>query len=247
MIGKRTVIDYNAIAAEYGRHRRAHPGVLEALMSLATSQTSGIVLEVGVGTGNYARLLAANLESLVVGIDPSREMLARVSGGTGMGLINARAEMLPLRDESAGLVYSVDVIHHIRDRRAAAREALRALVPGGTLAIATDSEEDIVRRVPLASHFPETVAAEHARYPTIGAIIDECEHAGFTGVETRHVVLHYDLIDIQPYRDKAFSSLHLISTQSFEAGIARLERELTTGPIPAMSHYTIVVARKPAP
>jgi SAM-dependent methyltransferase len=142
------------------------------------------------------------------------------------------------------LVYSVDVIHHVGDRSAAAREAFRVLRLGGVLAIATDSEDDIERRIPLATHFPETVAAERCRYPQIATIESELREAGFTGIERRHVHFAYSMRNLQPYRDKAFSSLHLIDDEAFQAGLRRLEEDVAAGPIRAESHYTIVIARR---
>jgi hypothetical protein len=52
--------------------------------------------------------------------------------------------------------------------------------------------------------------------------------------------------DLRPYRDKAFSSLHLIQVEAFVAGIARMERDLLQGPIQGNRRYTMVVARRPA-
>ncbi len=153
-----------------------------------------------------------------------------------------RAELLPFCDGAFALVYSVDVIHHVVDRKMAASEAARVLRTGGVLAIATDSADDLTKRIPLASHFPETVEAQRLRYPEIGTIRAELEGAGFGQIEERHVVFTYSIRNIQPYRDKAFSSLHLISDNAFAKALDRLERDLAAGPIVAESLYTVLVA-----
>ena len=46
--------------------------------------------------------------------------------------------------------------------------------------------------------------------------------------------------DIQAYRDRAFSSLHLIEEEAFRRGISRLEADLARGPIPCVSLYTMI-------
>jgi hypothetical protein len=42
----------------------------------------------------------------------------------------------------------------------------------------------------------------------------------------------YDLVDIEEYRQKAFSSLHLIPKEAFDRGISLMEKDLKKGPIP---------------
>jgi hypothetical protein len=89
------------------------------------------------------------------------------------------------------------------------------------------------------------VAFELARYPGIATIMQELEAAGFA-VHVSHVEFEYALTDATPYRDRAFSSLHLISTDALARGLARLDADLTSGPIPALSLYTLVWGVKPA-
>jgi hypothetical protein len=52
------------------------------------------------------------------------------------------------------------------------------------------------------------------------------------------------LTDIQIYRDKAFSALHLISERAFARGIARMEQELNRGPLPCIARYTLLWGTK---
>jgi len=138
------------------------------------------------------------------------------------------------------------VIHHVRDREAYFHDAARVLRVGGWIATVTDSHDDIRRRLPLSSHFPETVAIEYRRYPSVTTLIREMAAAGFADPLVTEVSRSYDLTDIQPYRDRAFSSLHLISEQAFDRGVARLEEELAQGPIPVVSRYTIIWGIRPA-
>ena len=106
---------------------------------------------------------------------------------------------------------STDVIHHVRDRDAYFREASRVLRPGGRIVTVTDSHDDIRQRRPLSSHFPETVAIEYRRYPSVTILLREMAAAGFEEPVVTGVSRSYNLTDIQPYRDRAFSSLHLIA------------------------------------
>jgi SAM-dependent methyltransferase len=132
------------------------------------------------------------------------------------------------------------VIHHVGDRDAFFAEAARVLAPGGKIATVTDSREDIARRRPLSNYFPETVAIEERRYPTIKTLRAEMAAAGFADLHETHVELEYPLTDIRGYRERAYSSLLLIPDDSLAQGLARLELDLLAGPIAALSLYTLV-------
>lgn len=246
--------DYDRLAEMYGRHRRLHPLVLQALVEQGQIGPESRVLEVGCGTGNYIRAIAGATGAICTGIDPSREMLRRASasaasgeGGTsGVTFIRGRAEDLPLADSQCDLAVSVDVIHHIEDRAAGARELARVLKPGGTAMIVTESEDDLRNRTPQVSYFPATIAVEQQRYPTIEQVEAELRAAGMEIEAEIAVSMPVEIDDIAPFRDKAYSSLHLIPEDAFRAGLARMEEDLAAGPIPGVRRYTIVVARKPA-
>jgi hypothetical protein len=68
--------------------------------------------------------------------------------------------------------------------------------------------------------------------------------AGFTGIEERDVAFAYDLTETAAWRDKAFSSLHLISEDAHARGLAAMERDLAHGPIPAVSLYLMLWGRR---
>jgi SAM-dependent methyltransferase len=151
---------------------------------------------------------------------------------------------VPFERETFDLVFSVDVIHHIGDRRAYFAEAMRVLKPNGLLCTVTDSEEIIRNREPLSVYFPESVAIEVERYPRISTLESEMEFAAFIEISSVTVDFAYELEHIQAYRDKAFSTLHLISEDAFQRGITRMEHELESGPIPSNSRYLLLWGTK---
>lgn len=251
--------DYDRLAEMYGRHRKLHPYVLEALIEQGSVSQGSRVLEVGCGTGNYIRTIAEATGAIGTGVDPSREMLRRARSTAGwpksrrngadrqeVTFVEARAEDLPFSDRQFDLVYSVDVIHHIEDRDTAAREAARVLKPGAVAMVVTESEDDLLHRTPHVTYFPDIVSAELARYPTIETIEDELRAAGFEIDAEVAVSMPVEIDDIGPYRDKAYSSLHLIPEEAFRAGLERMREDLERGPIASVNRYTIVVARTPA-
>ena len=239
-------LDYDQLAADYSRHRAVHPGVLAALV--AAVPEGGHVLEVGCGTANYLAAVQAATGCAGFGVEPSAEMLARAAAKDApLDLRPGAAELLPFADDSFDVVFSVDVIHHVGDRAAYAAEALRVLRPGGAFCTVTDSAADIARRIPLSSHFPETVAEELRRYPAIATLRAEMEAAGFARVNETATEVDYDLTDSASYRDRAFSSLHLIDEDAWRRGLERLDADLSAGPLRARSLYTLVWGAKPGP
>lgn len=97
------------------------------------------VLDVACGTGVLACAAAEGVGpgGRVVGLDPSEEMLAVARRkGARVEWKNGRAESLPFEDESFDKVVSQFGFMFFEDKRAALREAMRVLRPGGRVAIA---------------------------------------------------------------------------------------------------------------
>jgi len=238
-------IDYDRIAAEYARHRQVHPRVLEDLLSTSGVSRSSKILEAGCGTGNYIVAVESLTGAACWGIDPSEQMLTVARERAGHICFQpGRAEALDFPPDFFDLVFSVDVIHHVGDRPAYFRQAYSVLRSGGKMCTVTDSEWIIRHRQPLTTYFPETIKIELERYPRIAQLREVMEQAGFGQIVETTVEFPYQLTDIQAYRDKAFSSLHVIPEVDFERGIARMEKDLNGGPISCVSRYLLLWGRK---
>jgi ubiquinone/menaquinone biosynthesis C-methylase UbiE len=227
-------MDYDCLAAAYAKHRCTHPDVLKRLLEEGRLSFTSRILEVGCGTGNYTVAIEEAIGSECWGVDPSWEMMAKAKSRAASGRFKeGRAECLDFPDGFFDLVFSVDVIHHVEDRPAHFREASRILRSGGLVCTVTDSEEIIRHREPLSTHFPETIEIELRRYPRI--------------VDLRAMMsFRHALTDIQPYRNKAFSSLHLIEPEAFDRGLQRLEQDLhERGSVPWWSRYVLLWGTKP--
>ncbi len=236
-----TVLDYNRLAQDYARNRRAHPVVLQELLAACRELGDGRLLEVGCGTGNYIIPLVETTSCTGWGLDPSREMLATARARSGrVHWRQGTGEALPFPDDFFELIYSVDVIHHIQGRADYFAEAQRVLKPGGHICTVTDSEEIIRQREPLSTFFPETVEIELQRYPSIALLRQLMQEAGFIDLEEKTVEFQYKIADLTPFEGKAFSSLHLISQQAYAQGLSRMREHLSREPIPANSRYVML-------
>jgi SAM-dependent methyltransferase len=239
------LVDYDELASDYTQHRQVHPEVLKHLMATGNLGCDSKVLEVGCGTGNYILALERLVGCQCWGIDPSKGMLAEAglrSGGVHFQV--NRAEDMGFPPGLFDLVFSVDVVHHVEDRRAYFQEAYRVLAHGGKVCTVTDSEWIIRQRQPLAVYFPETIESELDRYPRIPELRDLMEQAGFGEANEELVEFSYQLSDIGAYRDKAYSALHMIPEDAYQRGIERMQQDLRVGPVPCVSRYVLLWGAK---
>jgi ubiquinone/menaquinone biosynthesis C-methylase UbiE len=133
---------YDAFANVFFLGRRR--ATFEALIAAAGVRPGQRVLDVGCGTGYFARLLADAVgpEGTVVGVDPSPEMIAYASRNASdfpnCQFRVGEAESLRFPAEHFDVVVSSLVMHHVSEasRVPALSEMRRVLRPGGTLLVA---------------------------------------------------------------------------------------------------------------
>jgi SAM-dependent methyltransferase len=126
-------VDYEQIASTYqiGRSAVAHEDSWGPLVAPYLPGRPGLrVLDLGAGTGIFARVWPGWGADSVVALDPAQAMLAeaRRSGlGERTWPVNARGEWLPLRDGSVDVVWISTVFHHLTDRRRCIDDLVRVL------------------------------------------------------------------------------------------------------------------------
>ncbi|HEX2990422.1 MAG TPA: class I SAM-dependent methyltransferase [Anaerolineales bacterium] len=111
-----------------GQQRR-----LEMIVHAAGERIKGRILENGCGVGMYVEHLSP-FGGQVTGLeyDFERAVEAHVKSPH---IVNAAGEFLPLPTSTFDLILSHEVIEHVQDDRAAIREMVRALKPGGRLTL----------------------------------------------------------------------------------------------------------------
>ncbi|MCW3047421.1 MAG: Methyltransferase type 11 [Solirubrobacterales bacterium] len=160
--------DYSRQAKTYDETRSASPSVLAVLREALGGAPGRRLADIGGGTGNYARALAAEGWEPVV-VDRSSEMLARAVA-KGLRTVEADAQRLPFADGSFDAAMLVSMLHHVEDVPAALSEARRILRPAGRLAAMVFTREDLE---PLwyADYFPSTTAWMERSHPRLAELL----------------------------------------------------------------------------
>jgi SAM-dependent methyltransferase len=120
-----------------GKRRRDLRGALVVRTAEGMARRLERVLEIGCGTGEYTRPLAAATPATVVAVDvtPSALRIARVSLPVNVRLSGADVEHLPFSDGAFDAVVGNAVLHHLR-LECVVPELMRVLRPGGVLVFA---------------------------------------------------------------------------------------------------------------
>ena len=111
------------------------------LIDVAHIPPNGHVLDVGCGTGKFARRILRRFPSVqMTGLDLSRRMLDRAPGNCAdvsdrIRFVHGDAEHLPFDDDSFDVVTCIHSFHHYPNQASVVNEMFRVLKPEGRLVI----------------------------------------------------------------------------------------------------------------
>jgi ubiquinone/menaquinone biosynthesis C-methylase UbiE len=206
------------------------------------------ILDLGAGTGRFSALFARTFEAQVIGVDPSKAMLAvaaRREKLMNLAYAAGAAERIPLHSESCDLAWLSQVWHHIRDRQACASELRRILFRRGHVLVRGAFGDQLDGFPTLFRYWPAT--REICRQlPTIQQTIHVFEVIGFAFVEHRRV-RQMTCASLREFaertRVRADTALTLISDAEFQQGQAALERSAAHErlPIPVMEVIELLI------
>lgn len=172
------------VAAVLDVAMRSMEGVRERVVPEAT----GLVLEIGLGTG--LNLPHYQEVTRLIGLEPDPFMRRRAKAraralGVDVDIVEARAEEMPLRDETFDTVVMTWTLCTVTDPTRVLQEVRRVLRPGGTLLFAehTGSRFGVTRRIqegvtPIWSQFAGGCRLNRDAVRLV-------QEAGFTSVEVR--------------------------------------------------------------
>ena len=177
-------IHYDEIAPRYSAARSMSAETADTWAKMIASflpQSPTTVLDLGCGTGRFTALIADRSPTLVIGVDLSLGMLRRAASDVKREHVYfsaASAESLPLPDKSCDLVWMSQVIHHVVDRQACARELHRVVKPEGAVLV-RGTFGDRLDSCPTYFHFFPAARVVASQVPTIPDVLQTFRAAGF--------------------------------------------------------------------
>jgi ubiquinone/menaquinone biosynthesis C-methylase UbiE len=198
------------------------------LAGLAAGQR---VLDLGCGTGGFARALAQRLPAEVIGVDVAAHLLRHAAAQfphRSLRWVLGQAEALPLADQTADRVIMSLVLHQIADRKQALQEVYRVLRPGGRVLVRTVAPEIALRAWVPYRFFPKVAQVEAERLPAIDCILTLCQQAKFREMHMRTVCRNarIDLHKVsEELRQRKRPSYRLLTDAELENGLRLIEQE----------------------
>jgi ubiquinone/menaquinone biosynthesis C-methylase UbiE len=228
------VIDYDgAMSGNYrcGRTLSTQAARIwvENMAPFVPSAQRAQILDLGCGTGRFSILFAEAFQAHILGIEPSRRMLAAArSGAQAANLAYAvgAAERIPLKDRSRDVAWLSHVWHHVRDRGACVEELRRVLRRGGYVLV-RGTFGDRLDGFPTMFHYWPAAQDICRQLPTVAETVLTFTTYGFVVREHRRVrQTTCDSLQEFAGRTKlrADTALALISDAEFQEGQRALEK-----------------------
>jgi ubiquinone/menaquinone biosynthesis C-methylase UbiE len=227
---------YNTIGHGYARTRAADARITNQLVALLNLPAQSTILDVGAGTGKYARALADRGYS-VIALEPSETMQAQSPPHAGVQFVRAFAEDIPLSAASVNGAIVVLAAHHFDDRFAAFREIARVVGHGAIVVFTFDPSA--FERFWLARYFPQI--GQKFRSP-LSNLAAELHRVTSRQVRVIDFPLPADLQDrfgaacwsspeayLKPEIRNGISDFALMDIDDLETGLARLAADLESG------------------
>ena len=219
----------------YARARALPPETLAEWLRVfavhAPPQRPLTVLDLGSGTGRFTPLLAGEFGGPVYGVEPSTRMrqAAEEHAEEGVTYLPGSAGEIPLPDRSCDLALLFLVLHHVRDRAAAAAELARVLRPGGRVLIRSQFP-DRMPELLWYSYFPGARLIDEQVFPRMEPLLEVFADAGFRFVTVERVQERI-ATSLADYADRlrlrGSSTFERLTEEEIQDGFAALDAAVT--------------------
>ncbi len=232
--------DKTEISRTYDQGRDLAPDVLQQWMDVVAHYTeeksTRRIVDLGCGTGRFSTSLSARFTASVIGVDPSKKMLAQAQSNRNLAggfYVCACGEAIPLLSNSVDMIFISMALHHFTQPQQVAQECSRVLRKHGRLFFRTGCSDN-VSMYPYVRYFPSSRALIEERLPTLLLQERVFNSAALktvvSGVATQQIAASFPEY-AHRLSMKADSILVSLDNDEFEAGISAIRSETATGPI----------------
>ncbi len=206
------------------------------------------VLDLACGTGNYLLTQVGHFKSADVewfGIDKSKEMLDIARGKIASADLSlGGAESLPYKSDFFDFITCNFAFHHFKDKYAVLDQLARTIHPDGTIRIRNMNPCHMSYSW-VHRFFHGTSKIDTDRFWPHTKLYSELEKRGFSvTVREKYTMTRVSMEEIlKEAENRDMSQLHLISEKEYQAGLARIVREMKRGVQSITSDFAVVVLR----
>jgi SAM-dependent methyltransferase len=154
---KNPAFNYDKFGQQYANHRQTDPRIAAYVHDALDNAKT--ILNVGAGAGSYEPT-----DKYVVAVEPSVVMRAQRINNGKIPAIIGKADALPFDDKAFDASMAMVTVHHWPDISKGLKE-LRRVTKRQVVIMTFDP--DALDNFWNAQYFPELIAVEKARYPTI--------------------------------------------------------------------------------
>ncbi len=230
---------YNKIGQSYHRYRQADDRLTQALSHHLNLESSGIIADIGAGTGNYSRALADQC-LIVKAIEPSVVMQAQAPDHPRVEWFQGQSEQLPLANDSVdGMVVGL-ALHHFETPISALQEMGRVCAQGPIVILTFDPRQ--IESPWFADYFPHLWNAVFDVFPPLAEVAGWVQAQTSRGITIHPFPLPFDLQDHfmaagwqrpELYLDSeiraGMSGFALADQTQVEKGLQKLHEDLRNG------------------
>lgn len=231
--------NYKQIAETWDESRPLYDRNLELCLNLVAKRAGSghkiKLLDLGCGTGRFAIPFATELGYFVTAVDNSREMIEKakqkdtdsriewiVQDVTGLEFVN----------NSFDIIFMSHLLHHLDVPTSLIQKCHAILKPGGLIINRYGAMEHI-QYDPEHKFFPEAIALDEKRCPTIQQVEAWFQDTRFTRVKSETVIQQtYNSGEdrLSRVKLKSTSVLTLISPPAFEEGLVEFRKYVSENP-----------------
>ncbi len=226
-------MEYNTIADQYAFTRQSQDYIGLELMLGLSALNPLYVLDFGCGTGNYINFLSQLSNWKLHGVDASDNMLNYAKErNVSIPIEKGTESYIPFKDNYFDYIYTVDVIHHIKNLSQLFIEFSRISKESALLCICTENETQRKDKF-WYQYFPSALDIDNQRFYSVEHIIKIAEKNHYTlkQIQESNIIQYHSIPPelLAEIENRSISILHLIDYQEYAVGLNKIQQDYKNG------------------